>query len=101
MENIPSETLLKIETYFHQLMRERAGNLIERHNLELPKLAPILRKTEWFAIQGMYGGFSYGLEVQDGEITLITESWSRVVEGSGQRHKITAQGIKLLEQGFV
>jgi hypothetical protein len=28
-------------------------------------------------------------------------SWCRVVEGSGQRHVITARGSKLIEGGFV
>lgn len=49
----------------------------------------------------MYGGFSYRLAVQDQQVALITESWCRVVGGSGQRHKITDQGIELLEEGFV
>jgi hypothetical protein len=45
----------------------------------------------------MYGRFSYWWE----EKTLITESWRRIVGGSGKRHKIAAEGIELLEEGFV
>jgi hypothetical protein len=32
---------------------------------------------------------------------LMSESWCRVVEGSGQRHEITAQGARLVAEGFV
>jgi hypothetical protein len=45
----------------------------------------------------MYGGFSFWLE----EDALIVESWSRVVGGSGKRHRIDADGTTLLEAGFV
>ncbi len=104
MQQIPEQTLLQIEHHFHELMRKRAGDLIDSQNLELPKLAPIANSEQekhWFSIPGMYGGFSYWLELQETQVTLITESWCRVVEGSGQRHKITDQGIELLEKGFV
>lgn len=49
----------------------------------------------------MYGGFSYWLEGEGEQAKLITESWCRVVGGSGQRHEITAAGSRLLEEGFV
>jgi hypothetical protein len=32
---------------------------------------------------------------------LVSERWSRVVGGSGQRHEITANGCTLVEAGFV
>jgi len=105
IQDSPEDTLLKIEHYFHQLMRERAGDLIARQQLELPQLTATLLTDQypddWFPIPGMYGGFSYHLKVLENEMVLITESWCRVVGGSGQRHKITAQGIELLEEGFV
>ncbi|MEA5605245.1 hypothetical protein [Nostoc sp. UHCC 0252] len=104
MQQISEQTLLQIEHYFHELIRERARDLIDSQKLELPKLAPILNSQDsahWFPIPGMYGGFSYWLAVQDQQVALITESWCRVVGGSGQRHKITDQGIELLEEGFV
>ena len=49
----------------------------------------------------MYGGFAYWLEPRDEGIALIAESWIRVVEGSGQRHEITADGSRLVGEGFV
>jgi hypothetical protein len=98
MNQIPEESLQQIEHYFHELMKQRAGGFIAYHNVELPKLEfNVNQDKQWFPIPGMYGGFSYWWEQE----TLITESWCRVVGGSGQRHKITTQGFELLEEGFV
>lgn len=85
-------------------MRERAGHLIDEHGITLPELAALLELDEpkaWFPIQGMYGGFCYWLEGEGDTAKLVTESWCRVVGGSGQRHQITAEGSKLVEEGFV
>jgi hypothetical protein len=49
----------------------------------------------------MYGGFSYRLESVGVEAKLVSESWCRVVGGSGQRHEITSAGSQLVEEGFV
>jgi len=46
----------------------------------------------WFPVPGMYGGFSYRLEVAGVKAKLVSESWCRVVGGSGQRHEITRTG---------
>jgi hypothetical protein len=72
--------------------------------MKLPELAPLLTSDEpkaWFPIPGMSGGFSYWLEGQGEHAKLITESWSRVVGGSGQRHEVTAHGSHLVDTGFV
>jgi hypothetical protein len=55
----------------------------------------------WFAVPGMYGGFSYRLETEGEESRLISESWCRVVGGSGERHEINAFGSRLVDEGFV
>jgi hypothetical protein len=55
----------------------------------------------WFPVPGMYGGFSYRLEAAGVEAKLVSESWSRVVGGSGQRHEVTSEGSRLVEEGFV
>lgn len=104
MKQIPEQTLLKIQQHFHEVIRGRASALIDEHRLELPELAQLLHSQEpkeWFPIPGMYGGFSYWLEGEGTEAKLITESWCRVVEGSGERHEITAQGSHLVDEGFV
>jgi len=86
------------------VIRERAGRLIEEQHLRLPELEPLLEMEcphIWFPIPGMYGGFSYRLAEVGVEATLITDSWCRVVGGSGQRHEVTSAGSRLVEEGFV
>jgi hypothetical protein len=44
----------------------------------------------------MYGGFA--LRWDDNAVH--SESWCRVDEGSGQRHRVTANGVELVEDGI-
>jgi hypothetical protein len=104
MRRVPEDTLQAIERHFHAVIRGRAAKLIDQHDLTLPKIAPLLAVAEskaWFPIPGMYGGFSYWLEGEGDQTKLVTESWCRVVGGSGQRHEISAAGSQLVEEGFV
>ena len=41
MRQVPKETLLSIQDHFHNVMRERAENLIVEHKVVLPELAAI------------------------------------------------------------
>ena len=52
----------------------------------------------WFAVPGMYGGFSIALMRGN---YLYVESWIRVVGDSGQAHVITQEGVTLVDEGFV
>ena len=52
----------------------------------------------WFAVPGMYGGFSIAL--MKGSY-LYVESWIRVVGDSGMAHVITQEGVTLVDEGFV
>jgi hypothetical protein len=93
-----------LERHLHELMRERAGSQIEEAQLVLPALTaplPRSRSRAWLPIPGMMGGFSYWVEGRGLNVRLVAESWSRVVDGSGQRHLITVDGIRLVDQGFV
>jgi hypothetical protein len=102
---IPPEVLQRLQQYFHELILENKTRRqwIEKHRLSLPQLEPLLEtdKPGWFPIPGMFGGFRYELEGEGAEVKLIVASWSRVVEGSGRRYVITAEGSKLVEEGFV
>lgn len=72
--------------------------------LRLPELGPVTeyeRATFWFPVPGMSGGFKYWLEADGAEPKLVSESWCRAVEGSGERHEVTPQGARLVDQGFV
>lgn len=101
---VPLGVLLKIQSHFHDVIRERIDLKLQEPELRLPELEPLLeleRPQMWFPVPSMYGGFSYRLEAAGVEARLISESWCRMVEGSGQRHEITSQGIFLVEEGFV
>jgi hypothetical protein len=101
---VPPETLAAIQTNFHEVIHIRADQFVREHQLRLPELEPLLelpRAPVWFAVPGMYGGFSYELEAAGARSRLIVESWCRVVAGSGERHIISAAGSTLMEDGFV
>lgn len=102
--NIHNKTIKQIEASFHNLINERANKLIIKYNIKLPQLNSKqinLSKKMYFPIDGMYGGFSYWFELKNDNLELISESWCRVVGGSGQRHTINEDGYKLTDEGFV
>lgn len=102
--HVPIGILLKIQSNFHDVIRATIDRELPNHKLRLPELEPLLeleRPQMWFPIPGMYGGFSYWLESTGVTAKLISESWCRVVAGSGQRHEITSQGSRLVAEGFV
>lgn len=102
--HVPLGVLLKIQSNFHTVINERAAQLVREHALRLPELETLLELDEpkmWFAVPGMSGGFNYRLDQMGVNAKLVSESWIRVVEGSGQRHEITSAGSKLLEEDFV
>ena len=107
---IPDDSLVveselkRLEQGFHSLIESR----LEEFQLLLPKELPHLegfmatkKNPAWFAVDGMYGGFSYYLMSRKAPVKLIVESWSRIVGGSGQRHLLTQNSTELLETGFV
>jgi hypothetical protein len=101
---VPIGVLLKIQSHFHEVIRGRIDRELPNHGLRLPELEPLLeldRPQMWFPVPGMYGGFSYCLELTGADAKLVVESWCRVVGGSGQRHEITTYGSRLVEEGFV
>jgi hypothetical protein len=102
--HVPLGVLLKMQFYFHAVIRERLAEHIIGYEPRLPALESLLEFDEihvWFPVPGMHGGFSYRLESDGVEAKLVAESWCRVVEGSGQRHEITSAGSKLVDEGFV
>ena len=106
LSHVPFGVLQKIQTHFHAVIRGRAAEFVRDGNLRLPEIVHLLEavidaEATWFAIPGMYGGFSYRLVADGVEARLVAESWCRVVEGSGQRHEITSAGARVVEEGFV
>jgi hypothetical protein len=97
-----------IQEQFYKLIIERAKTgwnckeFLEDKTKKLPVITNKLQtESEWFPVPGMYGGFKFELINKNNKPVLISESWSRVVGGSGQRHEITTEGYTLLEEGFV
>ncbi|MCT7975843.1 ankyrin repeat domain-containing protein [Laspinema olomoucense] len=100
----PHETLQKIQSHFHEIILGRVGGLVRDSGLRLPELKPLLEIAQprmWFPVPGMYGGFCYWLDGKGKDVKLVSESWCRVVGGSGQRHEITSKEGKLVDEGFV
>lgn len=101
---VPLGVLLKMQSHFHAVILGRAAEQVQRAQLRLPELEPLLEfeaQDVWFAVPGMYGGFSFHLRSDGVEAVLVSSSWCRVVGGSGQRHEITPVGSRLVEEGFV
>jgi len=102
--HVPIGVLLKIQANFHEVVRGRIDRPLSDHGLRLPELEPLLeleRPQMWFPVPGMYGGFSYRLDSAGVGAKLVSKSWCRVVDGSGQRHEITSAGSQLVDEGFV
>jgi len=96
--------LERVQAHFHGLIRSRAGDCLREHATDLPTLAVDAASEDdpvWFPIEGMHGGFKYWWDPASSGLRLMTESWSRVVAGSGQLHEITPTGARLLGEGFV
>jgi len=96
--------LASIQELFHGLVRAVSLKYRIAMLLRLPELSVLTEFDDlklWFPIPGMYGGFNIWLEPGNGQSALVAESWCRVVDGSGMRHRITPTQVVLLEEGFV
>lgn len=103
MVKIPDEIREALQKHFHDVIRERARSFeLDEH--PLPVLADYLYSSEeqpyWFAYPGMYGGFAFRFEGEGEQTQLISESWMRILQGSGERHVITIYGSTLTDTGF-
>ena len=102
-----SEEVNEIEKRFHEVIMDNVGELIEEFQVPLPSLSfDLVEKTNWaskesFPVPGMYGGFYYYLTIEDCDLVLYSDSWSRICEGSGMSHRITAKESKCIAEGFV
>ena len=102
-QGVPPAVLGRIQDHFHAVIRVRAIDLVREHSLRLPELEVVLEfrpRKFWFAVPGMCGGFAYWLAYDGPNAKLVCESWCRVVQGSDQRHEVTADGSRLVDQGF-
>lgn len=91
-----------------EALRLQLQRLVEQRcqefNLPAPAVPSLVRALPnegdkaWLAVAGMYGGFSFWAAERHGQLTMTVESWSRVVDGSGQRHLVTGSGFVLVEE---
>lgn len=96
--------VLAMEAYFHGAINSRVADLVLEHRLRLPSvevLQETLMQSVWMPVPGMYGGFHFWLPGAAPDPILVAESWSRVADGSGQRHEVTPRGVTLVAEGFV
>jgi hypothetical protein len=98
-----SPKLKQVQELFHGLIRARTRGNGVKVPRNLPKITTTNDTSEeptWFSIAGMYGGFSYWIEFENGEPRLHTKNWCRIVVGSGQYHIITPEEIRLVDDRF-
>ena len=93
------ESIRKINIRLNDLIRKRNYRNKLVNSIPLPKLNE-RSIHEYTAIPGMYGGFEYTIMPSGDSYELTTESWCRVVGGSGQRHVITPDSTILVAEGL-
>ena len=96
--------LKQLQDGLHAVINARLAEfalVLEEPMPRLGQRAPTSADPAWFPVRGMYGGFSYWVDGAGSDQRLIVESWSRVDEGSGQRHVVGEEGVALLDEGFV
>lgn len=97
----PAE-LKALQRQLHLLIKHRCG----KFGLLAPALPllveplPLEADRAWFPVPGMYGGFAYWHDPDSALPALRVESWSRIIEGSGQRHSVSTKGFVLLEDNI-
>lgn len=125
---ISDETLKKIQEHLNKLVIETAQGLFEPETIRFPDLA-ILREIDkiWMPIPGMYGvsrwfmtqslwealrlqwlnvTYTYHITAPQGfhiwfeGHKLVTESFCRIMGGSGRTHNINADGVTMVAEGW-
>ena len=103
--NVSIESLRKIQTHFHALIKDEVGEQLMKNIERYPELDHLLEyesAVESLSVSGMYGGFYYYLaETQaDKKPLLCVSSYSRIVMGSGKVHYILETGTELISSGY-
>ncbi|MGW6421177.1 ankyrin repeat domain-containing protein [Nocardia sp. NPDC055053] len=102
IREVDATVLAQLECQLHAVILGRVLDLCQECGFRPPPLTPLLEypgAKMWAAIPGMYGGFAIELDADTDELDV--SSWCRVAGGSGERHRIRADGFELVEKGFV
>jgi hypothetical protein len=86
--NVPIGILLKIQSHFHAVIKERANSILKTNALRLPELEPLLE----------IGSARFWFEKDGVDAILISESWHLTADRMGERHHITLSGAALREE---
>lgn len=100
---VDADKLALIQQHFHRVIRTVIAEYNITTPLRLPELEVLLELEQphlWFAVPGMYGGFSFRLNRDLGAWVLRSDSWSRVLGGS-YRYIVSPAGSLLIDSGFV
>jgi|GEM_PF-4229973 len=92
-----------IENQFHQLIRDEAGQFIDKHQLRLPQLTLLLEQAYpyvSFPIPEYYGGYKFKLLIDEDNISLICQVSSKMSDGAAQIHQITPDKTNLLAKQY-
>lgn len=99
---VPLDDLMKVQNTFHELIKWRAGALVDQYAQVLPQLEPMLeleKATFCFEVINWVGGFGCQLEGHGKDFKLKTHSRVRVADDSYMQHEITPAGIRLIDAG--
>lgn len=84
--------LAEVEKNFHLLINDKAKPYIVMRTLEMPPLTERFEGERYFAVDGMFGGFSYRFKEESNSAKLLVKSWSRIVEDSTLLHEVSNSG---------
>jgi hypothetical protein len=103
VHEVAAARLDQLEHILHAVIVGRVRDFGLDIRLRLPQLGPLTEVDSemWMAVPGMYGGFEISLVGSGAETELSVASWCRIAGGSGQRHRVHANGFELVEHGFV
>lgn len=87
-----------LDRHLREVIDKRLGARIEVRYPSVRILEELPDGVElWFPVPGVSGGFRIALAAERIEVV----SWSRMVDGSGQRHAVTTSGYELVAERFV
>ncbi|CAL4182534.1 unnamed protein product, partial [Meganyctiphanes norvegica] len=93
------DEIKKMEEGLHKTILKRVKDLIDEYKVQLPQVAYMYEKGNYFcSIPMMYGGF----HVKDHQDGIETYSFIRICGGSGQMHLIKRNGkVKLIKDKMI
>ena len=91
------DSMIKMQTALHRLMRDRVAHLLDKEKVHMPQLAYFYEFGKLhFEVPGWCGGF----HLEEHKNGIQVESMNRACGGSEERHIITFSGkVELIAEG--